>query len=65
MNCWEYKICDIENRDKCPAYPDRGLDCWKVTGTRCEKGLIEKKNLTEKILYCRECDFFKHYAHKL
>lgn len=65
MNCWEYKNCAKEIREKCPAYPERGQDCWKVTGTKCEKGLLEKKNLTEKILHCRECSFFISYAHKL
>ncbi len=65
MNCWEFKNCPEEIRTKCPAYPLRGKDCWKVTGTKCEGGTIEKSSLAEKIEFCRkECDFYKQYAHK-
>ncbi len=63
MKCWEFMKCEIY--EKCPAYPDRGMDCWKVTGTKCEGGKYEKASLEEKILYCRkECEFYKKYAHK-
>jgi len=65
MKCWEFKNCPEEIRSRCPAYPERGLDCWKVTGTKCEGGLIEKVSLEEKILYCRKnCEFYKRFAHK-
>ena len=64
MNCWEFKKCFRETREQCPAYPDRGLDCWKITGTKCEKGIMEKKTVAEKIIYCRTCDYFKIYANK-
>lgn len=50
---------------QCPAYPDRGEDCWKITGTKCGKGLMEKKTLAEKISHCRTCDFFRLHAHKI
>ncbi len=64
LNCWNFKNCPKDTYEKCPAYPDRGMDCWKVTGTKCEKGIIEKKTIYEKIKYCRNCDFFINYAHK-
>lgn len=63
VNCWEFKSCPDETRDICPAHPDRGLDCWKVTGTKCERGLIEMKTLEEKILHCRTCEYFVKHAH--
>ena len=44
--------------------PDKGMDCWKVTGTKCNLGLLEKATLHEKIECCRSCDFYKAYANK-
>lgn len=66
MNCWEFKNCDFEIRYKCRAYlENRGLDCWKVNGTKCDGGKIENLSLKEKIDYCRKnCEFYKKYAHK-
>lgn len=64
MNCWEFKNCPEDTHKACPAYPARGLDCWKVTGTKCEKGKMEKATVHEKIAYCRECGFYVKYASK-
>jgi len=65
MNCWEVCKCPDETREKCPSYPSRGLDCWKVTGTKCEQGKFEKASLEEKVKHCRaNCEFFKSYAHR-
>ena len=64
MNCWEFMKCKESTFSVCPAYPDKGLDCWKVTGTNCAKGAIEKATAAEKIAHCRNCDFYKTYAHK-
>ncbi len=64
MNCWEFKKCSDETYRTCPAYPDRGLDCWKVTGTKCEMGKYIKATAAEKISYCRSCDFYSRFAHK-
>ncbi len=64
MNCWEFTKCGESTYRTCPAYPDKGLDCWKVTGTRCAKGTMEMATLAEKIQYCRDCGFFKTYARK-
>lgn len=64
MNCWEFMQCDEGTFQMCPAYPDKGLDCWKVTGTKCGKGAMEMATPAEKIGHCRGCDFYKTYAHK-
>ncbi len=32
-NCWEFRNCGSKN--KCPAYPNNGRDCWHVTNTLC------------------------------
>ena len=65
MNCWEFKQCGPDVYRSCPAHPDKGLDCWKVTGTKCEGGAFEKATLQEKIHFCRrECDFYKTSAHR-
>ena len=64
MNCWEYMDCLPEIYKNCPAYPDKGLDCWKVTGTRCDHGRMEKASVTEKIEFCRTCGFYNDHAHK-
>lgn len=64
MDCWDYKKCAETVRDECPAYPDHGLNCWKVTGTNCGLGQMKMKSLAEKIEYCRGCDFYIEYANK-
>jgi len=64
MNCWEFMNCKVETHNACPAHPDKGLDCWKVTGTKCSGGMVEKASLEEKVLYCRKCLFFREFAHK-
>lgn len=65
MNCWEHLKCARNVMENCPAYPDKGLDCWKVTGTKCAGGMYTKATITEKVLFCRECSFYKQYAHKI
>jgi hypothetical protein len=57
--------CGEETYNACPAHPDRGLDCWKVTGTKCEKGEYEMATITEKVEHCRQCDFYKQFANKI
>ncbi len=64
MDCWQYKNCNREVRNNCPAYPDNGKDCWKVTGTDCGQGHYRKATLAEKIAFCRECDYYEEYAHQ-
>ncbi len=57
MNCWEFKKCPPERRDSCPAYPDRGRDCWRVTGTMC--GGVKQADLHTKLEKCRECTYYQ------
>ena len=64
MNCWDFMKCPEETSAKCPAYPDKGLDCWKVTGTKCSQGKVEKATALEKIGHCRTCNFYITFAHK-
>lgn len=64
MNCWELKECSERTYQACPAYPHRGADCWKVTGTKCEKGTIEKTTSLEKIGHCRACNYYSQFANK-
>lgn len=55
-NCWEEVGCGRQN--ECPAYPDKGRNCFAVTATMCRG---EKQgSYDEKITKCREvCDFYK------
>ncbi|MCK5018081.1 MAG: hypothetical protein KAS32_13575 [Candidatus Peribacteraceae bacterium] len=62
MNCWEFLKCGVE--ETCPAHPSFGLDCWKVTGTKCDGGKVEKLDKAEKINHCQTCDFYKQHANK-
>ena len=48
MNCWEYIKC--KNKEKCPAYPDQGRECWTVRGTRNPPG--QKRTPEEKKRDC-------------
>ncbi|MEJ2598418.1 MAG: hypothetical protein P8Z00_08800 [Anaerolineales bacterium] len=64
-NCWEVLNCHPEVYNRCLAYPDMGRECWKVTGTKCNAGALEKSSLPEKIMYCRcECAYYKKYIAK-
>jgi methyl-accepting chemotaxis protein len=63
MNCWEFQKCKEELKNICPAYPDKGKDCWKVTGTMC-KG-IQQGTKEKKIHQCNMCNYYKSgHAHK-
>jgi hypothetical protein len=42
--CWDFTKC--KDKERCPAYPDRGRDCWDVEGTLCRgvlQGTAEEK----------------------
>ena len=64
MNCWEFMKCSEPTFESCPAYPHKGLDCWKVTGTKCDHGKLVKATAMEKISFCRACNFYNTFAHK-
>lgn len=64
MECWEHLKCSDSVRGSCPAYPDRGRSCWKVTGTMCDGGRMRKATVAEKVEHCRNCEFYINYAEK-
>ena len=42
MNCWEFKKCGRDEKGDraeelgvCPAFPDNGKKCARITGTLC------------------------------
>lgn len=68
MNCWEYKKCGREAggaREKemglCPAFPDHGTQCARVSGTYCD-GEVQG-SFALKLANCMKCDYYKseHY----
>lgn len=65
-NCWEVMDCGEDTYSRCPAYPDLGKECWKVTGTLCAQGRFKMADLSEKILYCRnQCSFYREHASRI
>jgi hypothetical protein len=70
MNCWEWKMCGRETGGKnvpehgvCPAYPDHGKHCARITGTFCD-GKVQG-TYAIKITDCKICGFYKsnNYDH--
>ena len=64
QNCWEYKKCGREaggvnaaTLGVCPAYPDHGRHCARVTATLCE-GEVQG-SFAAKLAACLQCDFYK------
>jgi hypothetical protein len=65
-NCWEIMKCAKDVCRECPAHPDHGRECWKLTGTKCDRGSLEKASLSEKIIYCRShCKYYREYVSKI
>jgi len=56
-DCWTIKKCPKERRDICPAYPDNGQSCWKVSHTMC--GGFQQGSARDKKEKCHECQFFQ------
>jgi len=52
--------CSEEVRSICPAYPSDGANCWKTLSTKCAGGQIELSSITEKVAFCRTCEFYIH-----
>jgi len=53
--CWQHLKCGRER--ECPAYPDRGFDCWNVEATMC-RGERQGK-YGDKVRYCRDiCEYY-------
>jgi hypothetical protein len=64
VNCWEFTKCGRErggSRAKelgvCPAYPDHGQHCARVTGTMC--GGQVQGCFARKLTNCMKCDFYQ------
>lgn len=68
MNCWEFMKCGreegglfAETLGICPAFPDHGRHCARVTGTFC--GGEVQGTFAKKLHSCIMCAFYnsKHY----
>lgn len=68
VNCWEFKKCGREEGGHmsdelgiCPAYPNNGKHCARVTGTLCD-GKVQGI-FAIKLNSCLKCDFYgsDHY----
>jgi len=68
MNCWEFKKCGRQKGgDKadelgvCPAYPDHGRSCARVSGTMCDDTV--QGDFVYKFPTCIRCEYYKssHY----
>jgi hypothetical protein len=64
MNCWEFKKCGRElggvkakELGVCPAYPNHGRHCARLTGTLC--GGKVQGTFAMKVGNCIQCDFYK------
>ncbi len=63
MNCWEYNKCGREvggtkvaELGPCPAYPNSGTVCARVTGTLCNGK--KAGTMASKLIDCMHCDFY-------
>ena len=63
MNCWEFKKCGreaggakAEELGVCPAYPNYGKQCARITGTICDSTVQGPESM--KLFYCVKCDFY-------
>lgn len=56
VKCWQVKNCPTQRRNKCPAYPEQGDQCWMVTATLC--GGQEQGSYREKMENCRKCEVY-------
>jgi hypothetical protein len=64
MNCWEFMECGreeggekVEALGTCPAYPDYGRQCARVSGTLC-KGKVQG-TFAMKLANCMQCNFYR------
>lgn len=53
LKCWEFFDCQ---KDECPVYRSKSLECWLVAGTLCRNGVQGK--FLEKIELCVGCEVF-------
>ncbi len=55
VKCWEYEHC---GQSSCPAYGNRELRCWLISGTHC-KG-VKVTGYPEKVEFCKACDIIEN-----
>ncbi len=48
-NCWEVKNCPPTTRDKCPAFPNHGRDCWHVMDTKKKETCLFECRFPEQV----------------
>ncbi len=56
LKCWEIMKCEKKN---CPAYLNKRIPCWFVTGTFCYSKI--QGNYTKKIGDCVKCIVYKKF----
>jgi len=64
VNCWEYKNCPEEVFSICPAYPNSGSVCYRITGVKCLEGNAECASVDEQVAYCGRCNFYAQIARR-
>ena len=58
--CWEIKNCPEDRKLTCPAHPEYGDTCWKVTGTLC--GGEKQGSYAKKMARCLQCEVHKTHT---
>ena len=48
-NYWDVKNCPAATRDKFPAYPNHGRDCWHVMDTKKKDSCLFECSFPEKV----------------
>jgi len=54
VKCWEVFKC---NKNKCPVYESKKLECWLISGTHCRDEIQGK--FLEKMEMCLDCSIFE------
>jgi methyl-accepting chemotaxis protein len=53
--CWDHLNCTAKG--DCPAYPDKGYECWSVEGTLCRGE--KQPDYHRKVGACRtQCSYY-------
>ncbi len=56
--CWKYKKCGTDLRNKCPAYTQKKTrECWMIHGTICDDGKAHDE-FSRKLMDCTNCDYY-------
>jgi hypothetical protein len=60
--CWELNHCPETIRDKCPAFTDQNLPCWKVEGTFYKRSFELNGKICIDTSICQVCRVYKKYG---